>query len=118
MFKVITMTDEQKNVEHEYNVADDSQPLCIQCLTPFEPLQHYHCKNCGHTVGSYTRYLPFINIPLEVEFSARIWRWFWREDASILKRICLFPILISFWGQLFLVGLPFELWQTYQNKKS
>ena len=61
------MTEEHKNLKHEHSVAEDSQPLCIQCLTPFEPLEHY-CKNCGSAVGNYTMYLPFINIPFEVKY--------------------------------------------------
>jgi len=57
---------EELNREH-------SQPLCIQCLTPFkEPLQHY-CSKCGSTVGNYTRYIPFVDIPFHVEFSAKVW---------------------------------------------
>ena len=95
----------------------DSQPLCLQCLTPFTPFQHY-CSKCGATVGNYTRYLPFVNIPFQVEFSAKVWKKFWRSDASTMSKIALFPIVLVIWGPLFIVGLPFELYRKFRNKKA
>ena len=94
----------------------ETLPLCFQCLTPVEALQHY-CSNCGGTVGNYTRYIPFVNIPFQVEFYANVWRKFWRSDDSILLKFFLFPIVISIWGPLFFIGLPFELWRKYKHEK-
>jgi hypothetical protein len=100
--------------DNENIIEEESQPLCPQCLTPFEPSQHY-CLNCGETVGNYTRYIPFINIPFQVQFSAQVWKKFWSGDTSIIFKIGLFPILITLWGPLFLVGLPFEIWKKYKK---
>ena len=107
---------ENNNISEE-TMNEESQPLCFQCLSPIKPLQHY-CSNCGGTVGNYTRYIPFVNIPFQVEFSVKVWRKFWRSDDSVILKFCIFPILIFLWGQLFLIGLPFELWRKYQKNKA
>ncbi len=108
------MTD-QYNTECEGVVDEDSQPLCLQCLTPFEPLQHY-CSSCGGTVGEFTRYIPFVNIPFYAEFLGKIWQKFWRSNAGVMKKIGLFIMVIIFWGPLlFLAGTPFELWRKYKK---
>jgi hypothetical protein len=111
--EISSVTEEDDNKTEETQ-GEESQPLCFQCLTPVEPLQHY-CSNCGGTVGNYTRYLPFVNIPFQVEFSAKVWMKFWRSDDSLLLRILIFPIVIFMWGPIFLIGLPFELWRKYKK---
>lgn len=109
------MTDEQ--IENsDVDIEEDSLPLCIHCLTPFKPpLQHY-CSNCGSVVGDYTRYIPFVNIPFEVEFSVNVYKKFWDSDTPIIVKLALFPLVISFWGAVFFIGLPFELWKKYKKK--
>ena len=102
--------------EDNVQTEEYSQPLCPQCLTPFEPLQHY-CANCGGTVGDYTRYMPFVNIPFQVEFFGKVWKLFWNGNISFFKKIGIFPILISLWGSLFWVGVPFEIWKKYKKRK-
>ncbi len=106
----------KQNENGEEILDEDSQPLCIQCLTPFNPpLQHY-CSNCGSVVGSFTRYIPFVNIPFEIEFFAKTYKKFWRSKTPTIHKIGLFPIIILFWGPFFLIGLPFELWKKYKGK--
>jgi hypothetical protein len=102
--------------DNENIIEEESQPLCPQCLTPFEPSQHY-CLKCGETVGNYTRYIPFINIPFQVEFSAKLWKKFWSSETIIISKIGLFPIVLVLWGPLFLVGMPFEIWKKYKKMK-
>ena len=116
--KVLTkQCDDNCDVDDNRDMIDEgSQPLCVQCLTPVEPLQHY-CSTCGGTVGIYTRCIPFVNIPFQVEFYGNIWKKFWRDDISVLYRIGLLPIVIVCWGPLFLVGMPFEIWRKYKNIK-
>jgi len=111
-------SDSDENISGRgYESHDESLPLCPQCLTPFAPLQHY-CSNCGGMVGNYTRYLPFVNIPFQVEFSANVWKKFWRSDASVGTKIALFPLVIIIWGPLFIVGLPFELYRKFKSGKA
>jgi hypothetical protein len=100
----------------ENYIEEKSQPVCPQCLTPFEPLQHY-CSHCGGTVGNYTRYIPFVNIPFEIEFSINVWKKFWSSDTDIIYKFCLFPIVISTWGPVFLIGMPFEIWKKYKKER-
>ena len=41
-------------------------PLCVRCLTPHVDTA-YFCPHCGHAVGPYNNYMPFIQIFSEGE---------------------------------------------------
>lgn len=55
----------------EITLDADAVPVCLKCLTPHSSLDHY-CKHCGYAVGTFTRYIPFVNIPWQVDFWSRL----------------------------------------------
>ena len=78
----------------------DAIPVCLKCLTPHSSLDHY-CKQCGYAVGPFTRYIPFVNIPWQVDFWSRLAnvardparRWLMRGVACLLITV-LAPIML------------------------
>lgn len=72
-------------------------PVCLKCLTPSTPFDHY-CSRCGFAVGRFTRYIPFVNIPWEVDFWARV--------ASIVRSRNRAFVMRGFGFVLILFGAP------------
>ena len=93
------MEIEEENFDQS-NETQEEIPLCLNCLRPVDPLYHY-CRHCGQATGQLTPYIPFVNIPFQVDF----WKKLWDQ---------LFSIEISFTGKLFrlfmiIYNVPFVL---------
>ncbi len=103
-----------ENEEHES--LEEPQPLCVECLTPFEDGQHY-CDNCGAAVGLCTVYMPFVNIRFLFHFLGKVWQktWYDKETSIEMRILCFFVILLC-WPAL-LIGLPFVLYEWYRESK-
>jgi len=48
-------------VENEPGSATSEQPLCLRCLTPYEPAA-YFCPHCNAAVGPYNNWMPYLHI--------------------------------------------------------
>jgi hypothetical protein len=83
-------------------------PLCLHCLEPVHPLDYY-CPHCGEAVGCFTPYIPFVNIPFEISFFARLWRKLWRPVHTPIGTRALWAVLIVLLAPAMLLGLPFAL---------
>ena len=93
---------------------DLGTPVCLRCLTPFDPLQHY-CTNCGEAVGQLTPYIPFVNIGFSVSIYERLWRriWFERRDRWWAKAF--YFVFIAMFAEILLLVVPFVLWRRYRS---
>ena len=87
---------------------DREVPLCSRCLEPVRP-RDYYCERCGQAVGQYTTYLPYIDIPFQVDFLATLWRRLWSRDTGPLARIGFF-LMVLFLTPILFLALPFILW--------
>ncbi len=110
-------TDEDSDQEaHE---DPEPTPVCLGCLTPYDPLQHY-CDCCGTVVGQFTPYIPYLNIAFNYSLFDRMWTRLWypqgesapRRTVYVLMIIVLAFIQVPFW--VFLVAIP--LWWRYRRK--
>ncbi len=92
----------------ELNI-DTGTPVCLRCLTPYEPLQHY-CEKCGTAVGQFTPYIPFVSIPFSVSLFERLWQRIWDSDSVHISKKVFYWALIVWWAPIMLLGIPFMLW--------
>ena len=92
----------------ELNI-DAGTPVCLRCLTPYEPLQHY-CDKCGTAVGQFTPYIPFVSIPFSVSLFERLWQRIWDSDSVHISKKVFYWALIVWWAPIMLLGIPFMLW--------
>ena len=84
-----------------------ARPLCSCCLEPVDPLEH-DCPRCGEAVGTYTPYIPFVNIRFRYNFLGRVWKRVWEEgDHPLHERCACFLFLVVVSPSLVLIGLPF-----------
>ena len=74
------MIDSDVDVNPESN-REGAQPLCLQCLAPSDPLQHY-CEECGEAVGLFTPYIPFVNIRFNYSVFGRLWKTLWYDPSA------------------------------------
>ena len=81
-------------------------PVCLRCFTPFEPLQHF-CRHCGETVGRWTIYIPYLNIPFRVSIFVIMWQRVWFDKRTKAPCRILFLVLIVIMATATLLGLPF-----------
>lgn len=94
----------------------EEQPLCMQCLSPVDPLEYY-CPKCGFATGQLTPHIPFVNIQHYTNFMGRMWRKIWFERASpATKLLCFFMIVLS--APFLLLGLPFVAWRWLRNVRN
>jgi hypothetical protein len=100
-----------ENTEHDENSGQPQEvPLCLRCLRPVDPRAHY-CPHCGEATGQLTPYIPFVNIPWQVQFWGQAWRQMWSRDVSIPGR--LFRLLMIVWNvPIMLIGLIPWFWRT------
>jgi hypothetical protein len=87
---------------------DDSEgtPVCIGCFKPVDPLAHY-CPNCGAATGTFTHYLPFVNIRWQVSVWGQAWRQIQSRDVSLPGR--LFRLFMIVWNvPVMLIGVLFR----------
>ena len=92
----------------ELNI-DMGTPVCLRCLTPYEPLQHY-CEKCGTAVGQLTPYIPFVSIPFSVSLFERLWQRIWDSDSVHISKKVFYWALIVWWAPIMLLGIPCMLW--------
>ena len=97
------------NGEHsEPDGSEEEVPVCLQCLRPVDPVNHY-CPHCGEATGQLTHYIPFVNIPWQTRIWGRMWRQMWSSKLSVASR--LFRLFMIVWNVPFmLVGLIPALW--------
>lgn len=92
-------------------LADDALPVCLKCLKPCHPLQHY-CDNCdsNDVINPLASYMPFVRLRFACGFFGKLWRITWYNDqpAMALKLTCLL-VIILFAPILLIVGLPLFL---------
>ncbi len=109
------MVDEQDSVAGQGLDEPQEQPLCWQCLTPFDLLQHY-CHKCGATVGQFTPYIPFVNIRFQANFFGKMWRRIWYEKATPATKVVCLLLILFLWPIMLLLGLPFVFWRWLRKR--
>ena len=100
------MADDKEDLNLHGAPVDDELPVCHKCFEPYSRYDHY-CKNCGVTVGQYTAYMPFVNIPFFAEFFGRLWRRTWFEKNVPWYARLFSLILVFLLAPIMLLGLPF-----------
>ena len=90
-------------------------PLCPHCLTPFEPLQHY-CVKCGRAVGQHTPYVPFVNIPFNMNIYGEMWKRLWRPKTPWFAR-AFYVFLIAATAPIMFIGLPFAVLERLRKRR-
>ena len=92
-------------------------PVCLKCLTPHSPLQHY-CQECGETVGQLSPYIPFVNIPFNYSIFGTMWRRTWLEQAVPVRWKVFYMFMIIRFAPIMIIGLPFVLIAKLRRKKT
>ena len=102
--------EEAEQLDDEF-IPDDARPLCLQCLKPCHPLQHY-CDSCdsNEVINPLASYIPFVRIRFAYGFFGKMWRimWYDEEASTIFRLLCLF-LIIFFAPILLIVGFPLFL---------
>ena len=95
---------------------DQEQPLCLHCLSPYDPLSDY-CPSCGAVVGQLTPYKPYEGIRYNTAPFGTLWRKTWRskETPTIVK--CMYLVMIFLFAPIMLLGLPFELYAFIKRRR-
>jgi hypothetical protein len=90
--------------------VDAATPVCLNCLTPVAPHQHY-CPVCNNVTGEFTRYLPFVNIPFNYSIFQTLWRKLRSPDTTngtwllaFIVILLLAPIMLIIGGPLWVLG--------------
>ncbi len=98
------------------DTAEDTPatPVCLRCLTPYDRLQHY-CPNCGTAVGTFTPYIPFVDIPFSYSLADRLWRTIWDDPAASTAKKAFYWLIIVLWVPIMLIGIPFMLRRRARN---
>lgn len=108
--------DEADQLDDEL-IPDDARPLCLRCLEPCHPLQHY-CANCdsNRVINPLTPYMPFLNIRFNYGGFCIMWRKIWYdEDTSIERRWFYLFMIVAFAPMMLVLGLPFSITDTIKN---
>jgi predicted amidophosphoribosyltransferase len=88
----------------ERSGSEDAVPVCLGCLRPVSPLQHY-CAHCGSCVGQLTPYLPFEQIPYYAGFFGRLWKRVWLEQGTRAWRRVGYFVLMAVLEPVMLLAL-------------
>ena len=81
-------------------------PVCIRCFRPVDPLAHY-CPHCGAATGTFTHYLPFVNIRWQASVWGQAWRQMQSREISLPGR--LFRLFMIVWNvPVMLIGVLFR----------
>jgi len=99
--------EEAGQVDDEF-IPDDARPLCLKCLKPCHPLQHY-CDSCdcNDAINPLTPYMPFLNIRFNYGIFITIWRKIWYDEyTSIIGRVSYLFMITIFVPVFLVVGLP------------
>ncbi len=89
-------------------IPEDAQPLCLKCLKPCHPLQHY-CDSCdsNDAINPLTPYMAFVNIRFNYGIFLTIWRKIWYEkDTSTISRLFYLFMITMFVPVFLIIGLP------------
>ena len=89
-------------------IPDDAQPLCLKCLKPCHPLQHY-CDSCNSNdaINPLTPYMGFVNIRFNYGIFLTMWRKIWHEkDTSTISRLFYLFMINMFVPVFLIIGLP------------
>ena len=98
-------------------IPAEARPVCPKCFKPCHPLQNY-CENCdsNQVINPLAAYMPLERIRFVCGFFGDMWRLvLYGKEASILKRILCFFLVIAFAPTLIIVGLPFFLIDKIEN---
>ena len=100
-----------KEVKNEDNSIEQPKdvPLCLNCLCPVDPLDHY-CPKCGRAVGQLTPIMPYESIRWEADIWGRMWRQLWAKETSVPGRIVRL-FMIIFFAPVLLIGIIPKIWQ-------
>ncbi len=109
------MSEQVDNLHSEPEI--DSVPICLRCLTPYEPLQHY-CDKCGEAVGTLTPYIPFVNIRFNYSIFGTMWRRMWHVEGVPIAWKILYAFLILLMVPIMLIGLPFVIWARVKQRRA
>jgi len=90
-------------------------PVCLRCFQPVDPVAHY-CPNCGAATGTFTHYLPFVNIRWQASVWGQAWRQMWSRDVSLPGR--LFRLFMIVWNvPVMLIGVLFPPKRATENEQ-
>lgn len=92
--------------EHDEDGASEEIPICPECAVPVSKLDYY-CPHCGAACGQLTPTLPFVCIPYEVSFYARLWRRVWNPNTGWPMKIVGWLAILLFMP-IMLIALPFK----------
>ena len=84
----------------------DGTPLCLRCLAPADPLEHY-CPECGAATGRFTPYIPFVDIPFYASIFGIMWERLFDRSTRWWTR-AFFLLLIVWEGWPVLLAVPLE----------
>ncbi len=101
--------EEADQLDDEF-IPDDARPVCVKCLEPCHPLQHY-CANCDSNavINPLTPYMPFLNIRFNYGGFCIMWRKIWYDKDTSIKRQWFYLFMIIAFAPIMLVlGLPFS----------
>ena len=102
--------EQAKQLDDDF-IQDDAQPLCLKCLKPSHPLQHY-CDNCDSNavINPLTPYIPFLNIRFNYGGFCTMWRKIWYDkDTLIIPSLFYLFMIIMFAPIMLIVGFPLVL---------
>ncbi|HUT60643.1 MAG TPA: hypothetical protein VNA25_22590 [Phycisphaerae bacterium] len=104
------MTEDTSETGQGHEEQTREVPVCLNCLTPVDPLQHY-CPKCGQTVGQLSPYIPFVNIPYNMQPFGRMWRRTWYSTKRSFGTKLLYFLMLVMFAPVIFIGLPFVLWR-------
>ncbi len=97
--------------------SNQKMPVCLKCLTPYSPPQHY-CQKYGETVGQLSPYIPYINIPFSYSIFGTMWKRIWLEQGVPIRWNVFCVLMIIVLAPVMLIGLPFVLIAKLRRKKT
>jgi hypothetical protein len=101
---------EAEQVDDEF-IPSDARPVCMKCLKPCHPLQHY-CDKCdsNDVINPLTPYMPFLNIRFNYGIFLTMWRRiFYDTDTFVAGRLSYLFILTMFVPIFLVMGMPLFL---------
>lgn len=105
-------------VDHGSSAQSNQEvPVCLKCLTPYSPLQHY-CQKCGETVGQLSPYIPYVNIPFNFSIFGTMWRRTWLERGVPTRWKVFYILMIIVCAPVMIAGLPFVLIAKLRRRKT
>ena len=99
-------------------IADDAVPVCPDCLSPCDPRDNY-CPNCGsnEAINPLVPYLPFEGIRFVAGIYAKLLRKTWDSSTSTGQRVLYICLFLLFMPVIFLIALPFMVFEKLKSSK-